>query len=192
MRPTSRGRRSSWTAGTPFGEDHAVGRLHGSREKVARVPQLWHVTTRVADRSEDISRTIQWRRPQRHTRRVSSLCPRMRRESPPSLLRQPKTTKPLAESIGTSRVISPPRCKVARLKPLSCRGIGDPISVDLRKRRETMFLRLAGTEDVHDTGASDQEGIGQQRSVALPRQDRKSTRLNSSHMSISYAVFCLK
>src|SRR5690242_20940289 len=26
----------------------------------------------------------------------------------------------------------------------------------------------------------------------LAREDRKSTRLNSSHMSISYAVFCLK
>src|SRR6266480_6386270 len=26
----------------------------------------------------------------------------------------------------------------------------------------------------------------------LEEQDRKSTRLNSSHMSISYAVFCLK
>src|SRR5699024_12451319 len=25
-----------------------------------------------------------------------------------------------------------------------------------------------------------------------PQQDRKSTRLNSSHVSISYAVFCLK
>src|SRR5690242_20802223 len=25
-----------------------------------------------------------------------------------------------------------------------------------------------------------------------PYEDRKSTRLNSSHMSISYAVFCLK
>src|SRR3712207_7391270 len=25
-----------------------------------------------------------------------------------------------------------------------------------------------------------------------PRQDRKSTRLNSSHANISYAVFCLK
>src|SRR6516225_5706807 len=25
-----------------------------------------------------------------------------------------------------------------------------------------------------------------------PSRDRKSTRLNSSHMSISYAVFCLK
>src|SRR5690242_21198676 len=31
---------------------------------------------------------------------------------------------------------------------------------------------------------------GQERLVDL--QDRKSTRLNSSHMSISYAVFCLK
>src|SRR3712207_7813067 len=28
--------------------------------------------------------------------------------------------------------------------------------------------------------------------VALRRQDRKSTRLNSSHANISYAVFCLK
>src|SRR4051812_49742884 len=27
---------------------------------------------------------------------------------------------------------------------------------------------------------------------AQPPRDRKSTRLNSSHMSISYAVFCLK
>src|SRR3712207_7057680 len=34
------------------------------------------------------------------------------------------------------------------------------------------------------------------REVALlerrPRRDRKSTRLNSSHANISYAVFCLK
>src|SRR5690242_20857777 len=28
--------------------------------------------------------------------------------------------------------------------------------------------------------------------VDVRRPDRKSTRLNSSHMSISYAVFCLK
>src|SRR5690625_6482300 len=27
---------------------------------------------------------------------------------------------------------------------------------------------------------------------ALPERDRKSTRLNSSHVAISYAVFCLK
>src|SRR5205814_4825326 len=30
------------------------------------------------------------------------------------------------------------------------------------------------------------------RHQALPREDRKSTRLNSSHLGISYAVFCLK
>src|SRR5262245_57608831 len=30
------------------------------------------------------------------------------------------------------------------------------------------------------------------RLVALPPLDRKSTRLNSSHLGISYAVFCLK
>src|SRR5690242_20837810 len=30
------------------------------------------------------------------------------------------------------------------------------------------------------------------RELLKQRQDRKSTRLNSSHMSISYAVFCLK
>src|SRR5690242_21333783 len=29
-------------------------------------------------------------------------------------------------------------------------------------------------------------------SLARCNEDRKSTRLNSSHMSISYAVFCLK
>src|SRR3712207_7762523 len=30
------------------------------------------------------------------------------------------------------------------------------------------------------------------RLAADPRSDRKSTRLNSSHANISYAVFCLK
>src|SRR3712207_8161433 len=37
------------------------------------------------------------------------------------------------------------------------------------------------------------KGRGQLRLVALESgQDRKSTRLNSSHANISYAVFCLK
>src|SRR5207253_10403597 len=30
------------------------------------------------------------------------------------------------------------------------------------------------------------------RAIALHKLDRKSTRLNSSHVAISYAVFCLK
>src|SRR5690349_22324354 len=35
-------------------------------------------------------------------------------------------------------------------------------------------------------------GFELQRAQATLRQDRKSTRLNSSHVEISYAVFCLK
>src|SRR5436853_5689423 len=34
--------------------------------------------------------------------------------------------------------------------------------------------------------------IATQFSPTFPAQDRKSTRLNSSHLGISYAVFCLK
>src|SRR3712207_8074955 len=36
-------------------------------------------------------------------------------------------------------------------------------------------------------------GLGRQAArLSKVRQDRKSTRLNSSHANISYAVFCLK
>src|SRR5699024_11272194 len=36
-------------------------------------------------------------------------------------------------------------------------------------------------------------GIGAATAIAFAKEgDRKSTRLNSSHVSISYAVFCLK
>src|SRR5437773_9029759 len=35
-------------------------------------------------------------------------------------------------------------------------------------------------------------GHGEQEIELLDGQDRKSTRLNSSHITISYAVFCLK
>src|SRR5437899_5822496 len=35
-------------------------------------------------------------------------------------------------------------------------------------------------------------GAGESDSAWPPFQDRKSTRLNSSHLGISYAVFCLK
>src|SRR5690242_21152079 len=35
-------------------------------------------------------------------------------------------------------------------------------------------------------------GVIVEKHTSATRKDRKSTRLNSSHMSISYAVFCLK
>src|SRR5207245_10169686 len=43
----------------------------------------------------------------------------------------------------------------------------------------------AGPDDLAALG-------GLHRGLQLGHQDRKSTRLNSSHGSISYAVFCLK
>src|SRR3712207_7841489 len=35
-------------------------------------------------------------------------------------------------------------------------------------------------------------GVERRDPQRVPEQDRKSTRLNSSHANISYAVFCLK
>src|SRR5437868_12516192 len=40
--------------------------------------------------------------------------------------------------------------------------------------------------------ASDARGIRDSADRECRARDRKSTRLNSSHVSISYAVFCLK
>src|SRR2546426_3455576 len=51
---------------------------------------------------------------------------------------------------------------------------------------------------VRGRGQADQEQPGagiaeaRQRPRPVPLADRKSTRLNSSHLVISYAVFCLK
>src|SRR5690348_18183622 len=44
----------------------------------------------------------------------------------------------------------------------------------------------------HRVGAGQQDPVELGRIRRFPFEDRKSTRLNSSHPSISYAVFCLK
>src|SRR5947209_5677920 len=41
-------------------------------------------------------------------------------------------------------------------------------------------------------GDNDEEDADKQNAAREPKIDRKSTRLNSSHANISYAVFCLK
>src|SRR3712207_8351397 len=48
--------------------------------------------------------------------------------------------------------------------------------------------RLRYVDREHDGGVLARRGHRRLRA----RQDRKSTRLNSSHANISYAVFCLK
>src|SRR5689334_25215798 len=65
-----------------------------------------------------------------------------------------------------------------------------------RPPRSTLFpyTTLFRSQEVHAAGA----GLGirvEERGAVFAagvEEDRKSTRLNSSHSSISYAVFCLK
>src|SRR5437899_12232981 len=55
----------------------------------------------------------------------------------------------------------------------------------------TLFRSVAGKVIRHQVVvAVVDDGLDQRRE--LLRIDRKSTRLNSSHLGISYAVFCLK
>src|SRR5699024_12103918 len=58
----------------------------------------------------------------------------------------------------------------------------EPISInDLIQQQQDILARNAENQQKR-----------QQLSVIQNKQDRKSTRLNSSHVSMSYAVFCLK
>src|SRR3712207_8661429 len=80
-----------------------------------------------------------------------------------------------------------------------------------RPPRSTLFPYTTLFRSVHAAGhrgarADDRHGRGRERAdlravargaiaravIADGRADRKSTRLNSSHANISYAVFCLK
>src|SRR5690554_730165 len=65
------------------------------------------------------------------------------------------------------------------------------------EQQRTMLLQMAQldaqTGDGRILQALEQtEWAGRDPRVAKAREDRKSTRLNSSHVRISYAVFCLK
>src|SRR2546430_5910705 len=57
----------------------------------------------------------------------------------------------------------------------------------------TLFRSLHARADVQaDLPAAHVKGIHMSRLYRQLDRDRKSTRLNSSHSQISYAVFCLK
>src|SRR2546427_2493925 len=67
----------------------------------------------------------------------------------------------------------------------------------LRAQAACRALRLhgMGEEDAAVAGADDallRRAMAAQLGQVAQVQDRKSTRLNSSHRQISYAVFCLK
>src|SRR3712207_8393597 len=71
--------------------------------------------------------------------------------------------------------------------------------VDRRDRRVGRRCRAGaraepGDEDAVEAAAAELKRllVPRRREVDLEVEDRKSTRLNSSHANISYAVFCLK
>src|SRR2546422_4460369 len=82
----------------------------------------------------------------------------------------------------------------------------DEAMLDSKEAMST-FLRLIASEpdiarvpimidsskwEVIEAGLKCVQGKGIVNSISLKEGDRKSTRLNSSHGYISYAVFCLK
>src|SRR5947207_4665031 len=59
--------------------------------------------------------------------------------------------------------------------------------------RAEIGVALLGRQARRDhLGAAIERDVHQMRPFLQPEADRKSTRLNSSHTVISYAVFCLK
>src|SRR5690348_17988137 len=71
------------------------------------------------------------------------------------------------------------------------RSCAEPRDVELAA---VMLLggRFVEAGPLHDDAEPVAETVGLDRAGVDGEQDRKSTRLNSSHPSISYAVFCLK
>src|SRR5690625_5863566 len=68
-------------------------------------------------------------------------------------------------------------------------GEEDPWSAKRLARHELVAISvLRGTSG----GRCVSELLALMSSICCVRPDRKSTRLNSSHVAISYAVFCLK
>src|SRR3712207_7172325 len=90
----------------------------------------------------------------------------------------------------------PPRSTLFPYTPLfrSCCGVRSSSSALLDRTARQVLIRTSGEPFLNEWIAPDDPKRGgdrtdQQRHGA---QDRKSTRLNSSHANISHAVFCLK
>src|SRR2546426_6459166 len=67
-----------------------------------------------------------------------------------------------------------------------------PYTTLFRSRRRDSGVRARGRPRTDRGGSRGLRGGGPGSRQPRDRRDRKSTRLNSSHLVISYAVFCLK
>src|SRR5438876_3385879 len=88
----------------------------------------------------------------------------------------PRRPRPKRAEVGGGRVLDAPRDRsISYVRIRSPRGVW-------KTRAECAALIEKGEADFLLSGSGARHGV----------TDRKSTRLNSSHPSISYAVFCLK
>src|SRR5690348_17881499 len=79
-----------------------------------------------------------------------------------------------------------------RDRPARIRCRGKLARAVLRVGGEVVEPPDAVERDADDRGAGGREFLAVLRKGVREIRDRKSTRLNSSHPSISYAVFCLE
>src|SRR5205814_8781973 len=103
-----------------------------------------------------------------------------------SLFHAPPTTQIYPLSLHDALPISEPpeKPRGTRLRL----GTPPPRSIGCRRSATPSGARPAPTNPLEGESRSGEDASLERRK----RSDRKSTRLNSSHLGISYAVFCLK
>src|SRR5437762_11422505 len=91
-----------------------------------------------------------------------------------------------------------PRAGATDLQPADARYPGSPLRLEQSRYREQAYAESKNrhtdphTRSIHLHGMTSGPAADCVRLVSAALIDRKSTRLNSSHRCISYAVFCLK
>src|SRR5437667_2891930 len=107
-------------------------------------------------------------------------------------------TSPIVRALRAAHLHDASRAELLQLACDRLRGLGAPytsVYAYMLRDGELVLEAFAGRETEH-TRIPVGRGVcgtavatGEDQNVA---EDRKSTRLNSSHITISYAVFCLK
>src|SRR5690606_42002133 len=92
-------------------------------------------------------------------------------------------------------------CKDSATSEIYALSLHDALPICAEREGARAAVRGADQDEARQLRGARRGRVGCQRqAVELPRgepvgredEDRKSTRLNSSHVKISYAVFCLK
>src|SRR5688500_19554892 len=96
---------------------------------------------------------------------------------------KPKTVEPATG--GASVVAEPPLKSEAWMQIATAADESRLARIGLAWQSALADARRSAAGEIR------REGALLEPRAALPRPDRKSTRLNSSHLVISYAVFCL-